>query len=142
MKPAPIDWGTPHDASGAPWEPVDATAAPAVREPLTNKRLLDLLARIHRDGGHYVAAHGIDKACADADLLLAEMLVRTTEQVPLTDAQIVECANASDMRTELWDMGAGSLIYSEYCSGIPRGNFTTFVRQIERAHGITGDSNG
>jgi regulator of replication initiation timing len=33
--------------------------------------LYDLLARIHRDGGHYVATHGLEKACADADLIVA-----------------------------------------------------------------------
>ena len=55
---------------------------------------------------------------------------------PLTDEQIVRCADESDIRTELWDMGAGSLVYSEYCSGIPRGDFTNFVRRIEAAHGI------
>lgn len=32
--------------------------------------LRNLLARIHRDGGHYVTAHGIDKATLDADLLV------------------------------------------------------------------------
>jgi len=32
--------------------------------------LRNLLARVHCDGGHYVAAHGIDKATLDADLLI------------------------------------------------------------------------
>ncbi|HET8686747.1 MAG TPA: hypothetical protein VFM18_08790, partial [Methanosarcina sp.] len=35
--------------------------------------LLNLLARIHRDGGHYVAQHGIVKAAQDADLLIANI---------------------------------------------------------------------
>ena len=29
--------------------------------------IYDLLARIHRDGGQYVAEHGIEKACYDAE---------------------------------------------------------------------------
>lgn len=36
------------------------------------KMLGDLLARIHGDGGHYAAEHGIEKAVADADRILAE----------------------------------------------------------------------
>lgn len=31
----------------------------------------DLLCRIHRDGGDYLQEHGIDKACADADEIVA-----------------------------------------------------------------------
>lgn len=34
--------------------------------------LLNLVCRIHRDGGHYIAAHGEAKAIADADLVVAE----------------------------------------------------------------------
>lgn len=34
-------------------------------------RLSSLLARIHRDGGHCEAEHGTEKACADADEIIA-----------------------------------------------------------------------
>ncbi len=34
--------------------------------PDYERLLLNLLAVIHRDGGRYVAANGIEKACADA----------------------------------------------------------------------------
>jgi hypothetical protein len=37
-------------------------------------RLLNLLARIHRDGGHYTTEHGVEKACEDADGIVAELL--------------------------------------------------------------------
>lgn len=37
--------------------------------------LMDLLARIHRDGGQYVGEHGLRKAVADADKILANALV-------------------------------------------------------------------
>jgi chromosome segregation ATPase len=33
----------------------------------------NLLCRIHRDGGHYIAAHGVVKACEDADLIVAQL---------------------------------------------------------------------
>lgn len=36
----------------------------------------NLLARIHRDGGHYEGEHGTSKAVEDADLIISEMLVR------------------------------------------------------------------
>lgn len=38
-----------------------------------DQRLGNLLARIHRDGGHYVGEYGLDKACADADEIVATM---------------------------------------------------------------------
>lgn len=36
---------------------------------------MNLLARIHRDGGHYVEEHGVAKAVADADVIVAKLLV-------------------------------------------------------------------
>ena len=36
------------------------------------RHLLNLLAIIHRDGGHYVAEHGLDKAVQDAMKIVAE----------------------------------------------------------------------
>jgi hypothetical protein len=39
-----------------------------LREKLTN-----LLCRIHRDGGHYLHQHGLDKACIDADTKVADL---------------------------------------------------------------------
>ena len=35
----------------------------------------NLLACIHRDGGHYVAQHGVDKACDDAYEIIARLNV-------------------------------------------------------------------
>lgn len=35
------------------------------------QKLANLLARIHRDGGHYLSTHGLDKACTDADVKVA-----------------------------------------------------------------------
>lgn len=42
-------------------------------------RLLNLLARIHRDGGHYVTEHGVEKACEDADEIVARLNVEGDE---------------------------------------------------------------
>ena len=65
---------TPADLRGR----IEAAAAQREERRLTategevmRDRLLDLLARIHRDGGHYVTEHGIEKACEDADVLVA-----------------------------------------------------------------------
>lgn len=41
------------------------------RDRLKNQ-LGNLLARAHRDGGHYQAAHGTEKACKDADMAIAK----------------------------------------------------------------------
>lgn len=37
------------------------------------QQLSNLLARIHRDGGHYEAEHGTDKAVDDADTIVANL---------------------------------------------------------------------
>jgi hypothetical protein len=39
----------------------------------SHKHLLSLLARVHRDGGHYVAEHGVDQAVFDADIIVADL---------------------------------------------------------------------
>lgn len=36
--------------------------------------LMNLLARIHRDGGQYTTTHGIAKSVEDADLIVSELL--------------------------------------------------------------------
>lgn len=36
--------------------------------------LRELLARIHGDGGHYIAQHGLEKAVEDADLIVSDLL--------------------------------------------------------------------
>jgi hypothetical protein len=41
--------------------------------------LRNILARIHRDGGHYTEAHGIDKATRDADILVANLTGKCEE---------------------------------------------------------------
>jgi len=39
----------------------------------TKPQLMDLLAIIHRDGGHYVAEHGLEKAQQDAIKIIYEL---------------------------------------------------------------------
>lgn len=39
----------------------------------THNTLANLLARIHRDGGHYMTQHGAEKAAEDADQIVAEL---------------------------------------------------------------------
>jgi len=52
-----------------------AGGAEAERDRLA-RYLSNLLARIHRDGGHYEQQHGTEKAVADADELVARSLVK------------------------------------------------------------------
>jgi len=62
------------------------TEAAAMLEALSqsreaaDNRLFNLLARIHRDGGHYLGEHGIEKACADADEKVAWLHVHDDER--------------------------------------------------------------
>lgn len=59
------------------------------RLQMAEGRLHNLLARIHRDGGHYTEEHGVEKACRDADLRVAEAYGRIAElEVALRDACI------------------------------------------------------
>lgn len=37
------------------------------------RKLADLLARIHRDGGHHTAEHGLEKSIKDAHLIVADL---------------------------------------------------------------------
>jgi hypothetical protein len=45
----------------------------------TEQTLGNLLARIHRDGGHYIEEHGMDKAVTDADAKIVRWLSRDDE---------------------------------------------------------------
>jgi hypothetical protein len=63
---------------------LDTPQAPAVEVPVARdahrggssyeaSMLRNLLAVIHRDGGHYVEAHGLDKALEDAETVYYEL---------------------------------------------------------------------
>ncbi len=64
---------------------VPVTQASPVEKPLSSeedrfRRLLgNLLARIHRDGGHYAGDHGWEKACKDAEELILALRSRETD---------------------------------------------------------------
>ena len=68
------------DAVAKIGQPEAPTAAPLERDAHRGgssyeaSMLRDLLARIHRDGGHYVEAHGLDKAIDDAHVLSASRI--------------------------------------------------------------------
>lgn len=53
------------------------------------EKLCNLLARAHRDGGHYIEQHGLEKAAEDADLRIAEAFAKRdqmkaeVERIPL-----------------------------------------------------------
>ena len=68
---------------------------------MSKQRLLDLLARIHRDGGHYVAEHGLTKACVDADIIVANMLVQPTPAVQPLQSQLDKARADADRRHQL-----------------------------------------
>lgn len=45
----------------------------------TETLLLELLARIHRDGGQHTRAHGIEKSVADADIVVSNLYADPTK---------------------------------------------------------------
>ena len=55
--------------------PIAAAPPTPQPEPSAEDLLQELLARIHRDGGHYACAHGLAKAAADADQLVIALQV-------------------------------------------------------------------
>lgn len=78
--------------------PNSTTPAPTASEPrdahfggnsYEASMLRDLLARIHGDGGHYVAVHGLEQAMVVADALVAEWRAALTEQRVAPEAKPV-----------------------------------------------------
>lgn len=45
-------------------------------------QLLSLLARIHRDGGHYTAEHGLEQSIADAHMRVARLHAERPDWTP------------------------------------------------------------
>ena len=43
-----------------------------MNKPDYKNLLMNLLAVIHRDGGHYVDKHGVVKACSDAEKIVVK----------------------------------------------------------------------
>lgn len=65
-----VDWFTWQIA----WADARAVTPASIADTArVKKQLSNLLARIHRDGGHYEVKHGTDKAVEDADLIVAKM---------------------------------------------------------------------
>ena len=67
--------------------------APA-RQP-HERHLLNLLARIHGDGGHYTAEHGLEKSVSDADQKVADLHLKAWEaqQPPEIEVQCPVCSH-------------------------------------------------
>ena len=62
--------------------------------------LRNLLAIIHRDGGHYVEEHGIDKAVEDAIAVWGELSVAESEAYEILRFPIP--SPGRDLRLERW----------------------------------------
>lgn len=77
-------------------------------------RLRELLARVHRDGGHYTFKHGIAKSTADADMTVAclhsevEELTRELEDLRVQNAllstRLVQAAEVTQGLVELLEI--------------------------------------
>ena len=65
------------------------------------KPLSELLAIIHRDGGHYQAAHGAEKAAADAATVWANLQAKLREAEPVAQWRVGEWKNGSTPETAI-----------------------------------------
>ena len=86
--------------------------------------LLELLAIIHRDGGQYVAQHGIEKACKDAGAQVSTWLETINNADALCDvARIAEreaCANLCEDAFDKYPKDDNRAFGALYCAGIIR----------------------
>lgn len=102
------------------------------REAALAAQLGCLLARIHRDGGHYQSEHGIDRACADADMKVVE-LIATSEALATRLAaserlERLHSDRADHWRNRCFDKGA-----SMAKDSIDEGFYKTRCLEAERA---------
>mgnify|MGYP006277175229 CR=1 FL=1 len=96
-----------------------------------NTALGNLLARIHRDGGHYQAQHGLEKALADAHNVVASLLAESDERsgavddCPHDSSEAVCCSvchakalrerdEALGLLREIVDAGAIRFVFLDY----------------------------
>jgi selenocysteine lyase/cysteine desulfurase len=96
-------------------------------------RLGELLSVIHRDGGHYVQEHGIDKAYEDALRLSADRLptLSTDEEVKRLREALEQAR--SDLLEQMVVAGGHSLAPSAY-------ERSAMIRQIDAALSPTEDA--
>ena len=67
------------------------------------QHLSNLLARIHRDGGHYEAQHGTEKAVEDADTKIAHL-----------NALLAQSAEQDRIDAERWRMAVSAEYLTEF----------------------------
>lgn len=63
------------------------------------QKLINLLCRIHRDGGHYITEHGIEKAFKDADIIVAQLNAKHDELKTQEIVHIIDNADWPDADT-------------------------------------------
>ena len=86
--------------------------------------LLELLAIIHRDGGQYVAQHGIGKACGDAGAQVSTWLETINSVDALIEqARLAEreaCAQLCECTFDKYPKDDNRAFGALYCAGIIR----------------------
>lgn len=109
----------------------DTNAAPCARCAELENHIGNLLARIHRDGGHYQAEHGNEKAVADADIAVANAYVQITEQA----AEIVRLRAENASLKEVISLSEDSRLMDEYLK-LERANARHAERIAELEKGV------
>lgn len=77
-------------------------AAASARAEATEHMLRNILARIHRDGGHYADEHGLEKASKDADQVFCDLLQRAEAAERLNEILREDRAQALKNCAEAW----------------------------------------
>lgn len=84
------------------------------------RHLLNLLARIHGDGGHYTAEHGLEKSVSDADQKVADLHLKAWEaQQPQYEAGDMASAHNDGFRAGVASAAQQPLAEKrcQYCDG-------------------------
>lgn len=95
-----------------------------------DRAIRDLLAVIHRDGGHHTEAVGLDQSITDAQAAVCELKreLAMGKREPLSDYEILDIldiATAADLR------------FSMYSDDVEtRAAIKRLARAVEHAHGI------
>ena len=78
---------------------------------MSESEVRNLLALIHRDGGHYTADHGIDKSLEDACQIVSNSIPRASVQ-PLVNALVALHEASAKVPSEAHTLARDALDYA------------------------------
>lgn len=97
--------------------------------PKTRERAMAYLVREGLQGSPLRAVQPVDKSTEmQGPSVDKSPDLQCATQEPFSEELVRQCADAAGLETDLWDMGAASLVYSGGVSGIPRAELVNFAR--------------